>query len=119
MSSPGTVSGTEDWEVGALHASPVRLFPGLIPSADAPGTAAAEMVEAIVRDQKRVLPCTIMLDGEYGYKNICVGVPVLLGKGGCEKIFELKLNADEQAHFDKSAKHVEETIKQAKELLGL
>ena len=69
----------------------------------APGTAAAEIVEAIVKNQKRLLPCTVLLDGEYGYKNVCVGVPIVVGKNGVEKIIELKLNEDEKALFDKSA----------------
>jgi malate dehydrogenase len=84
----------------------------------APGTAAAEIAEAIVRNQKRILPCTVLLDGEYGYKDVCVGVPIIVGKGGIEKIVELKLNADEKALFDKSATHVTATIKEAMEILG-
>lgn len=59
-----------------------------------------------------------MLDGEYGYKNVCVGVPIIVGKGGVEKVVELKLNAEEKAMFDKSASHVAETIKEAMEILG-
>ncbi len=84
----------------------------------APGTAAAEIVEAIVKNQKRLLPCTVLLDGEYGYKNVCVGVPIVVGKNGVEKIIELKLNEDEKALFDKSAQHVAATIKEAMELIG-
>lgn len=85
----------------------------------APGTAAAEIVESIVRDQKRVLPCTVLLDGEYGYKDVCVGVPIVVGKKGIENILELKLNAEEKAAFDKSAQHVATTNKEAMALLGL
>jgi malate dehydrogenase len=61
----------------------------------APGSAAAQMVEAIVRDQKRVFPVCAWLEGQYGLNNIYLGVPVILGKKGIEKIIELKLNADE------------------------
>ena len=84
----------------------------------APGTAAAQIVEAIVKNQKRLLPCTVLLDGESGYKNVCVGVPIIIGKNGVEKIVELKLDKDEKALFDKSAQHVEKTIKEAMELVG-
>jgi malate dehydrogenase len=83
----------------------------------APGTAAAEIVEAIVRNQKRIMPCTVLLDGEYGYKDVCVGVPIIIGKNGIEKIVELNLTADEKALFDKSATHVKETIKEGMDLL--
>ncbi len=84
----------------------------------APGTSAAEIAEAIIKNQKRILPCTVLLDGEYGYKDVCVGVPIIVGAGGVEKIVELKLNDDEKALFDKSAKHVAETIKEAMVLVG-
>lgn len=69
----------------------------------APGAAGATLVEAIVRDEKKVIPCSVMLDGEYGHKDICIGVPVVIGKNGWEKIIDLKLNEEEQAAFDKSA----------------
>ncbi|MDC1186393.1 malate dehydrogenase [Crocinitomicaceae bacterium] len=69
----------------------------------APGAAAAQMVEAIVRDQKRIFPVCAWLDGEYGMKDIYLGVPVILGKGGIEKIIELDLNADEKALLEESA----------------
>lgn len=62
----------------------------------APGSAAAQMVEAIVRDQKRIFPVCIQLDGEYGIKDCYLGVPVVLGKNGVEKIIELQLNEDEK-----------------------
>ena len=77
------------------------------------------MVEAIVRDQKRILPCSIMLEGEYGYNDVVVGVPVVLGKNGMEKVIELKLNENEKALLDNSVKHVTETIEEAKKLLNL
>ncbi len=84
----------------------------------APGTAAAEIAEAIIKNQKRLLPCTVLLENEYGYNDVCVGVPIIVGKNGIEKILELKLNVDEKALFDKSAKHVEKTIKEAMDIVG-
>jgi len=72
----------------------------------APGAAGAAMVEAIVRDEKRLIPCCVLLEGEYGQKDICMGVPVVLGKNGWEKIIDFKLNDEEQAAFNKSAEAV-------------
>ena len=69
----------------------------------APGAAGAAMVEAIVRDEKKLFTCCVALDGEYGQKDICLGVPVIIGKNGWEKILDFGLNADEQAAFNKSA----------------
>jgi malate dehydrogenase len=69
----------------------------------APGAAGAFLVESIVRDEKRLSPCSVMLDGEYGQKDICIGVPVVVGKNGWEKIIDFKLNDEEQAKFNKSA----------------
>ena len=69
----------------------------------APGAAAAQMVEAIVRDQKRVFPVCAWLQGEYGMNDIYLGVPVILGKNGIEKIIELDLNNEEKALLDESA----------------
>lgn len=76
----------------------------------APGSAAAQMVEAIIRDQKRVFPVCALLNGEYGLKNIYLGVPVILGKGGIERIIELKLNDDEMKLVNESAKAVKEVM---------
>lgn len=76
----------------------------------APGAAAAQMVEAVVRDQKRIFPCCVWLQGEYGLKDIYLGVPVVLGKNGVEKIIELKLNDSEKALLDSSAKAVKEVM---------
>ncbi|MEO8066793.1 MAG: malate dehydrogenase [Flavobacteriales bacterium] len=76
----------------------------------APGTAAAQMVEAVVRDQKRVFPCCVWLQGEYGLKDIYMGAPVVLGRKGVERIIELKLNKEEQALCDASAKAVKEVM---------
>jgi malate dehydrogenase len=69
----------------------------------APGAAAAILAEAIIRDQKKVFPCCVYLEGEYGQKDICIGVPVVVGKNGWEKIVDYKLNSEEQALFNKSA----------------
>jgi malate dehydrogenase len=74
----------------------------------APGAAAAEMVEAILKDKKQILPCSVFLQGEYGVHDLFVGVPVKLGKGGVEEIVQIKLTADEQAAFNKSAAAVKE-----------
>ncbi|HAA01114.1 MAG TPA: malate dehydrogenase, partial [Flavobacteriales bacterium] len=69
----------------------------------APGAAGALLVESIVRDQKKVFPCCVSLEGEYGQKDICLGVPVVIGRNGWEKIIDYKLNAEEQDLFNKSA----------------
>ncbi len=69
----------------------------------APGAAGAALVASIVRDEKRVFPCCVALNGEYGQTDICLGVPVVIGKSGWESIVDLNLNADEQAEFNKSA----------------
>jgi malate dehydrogenase len=76
----------------------------------APSAAAIEMVESILLDQKKVLPCAAYLKGEYGYNDLFVGVPVKLGAGGVEKIYELKLEPEEKAALDKSAASVKELI---------
>ena len=76
----------------------------------APGAAAAEMVEAIVKDKKKVLPCAAYLEGEYGLKGLYVGVPVVIGAGGLEKVIEVKLTPEEKAMLDKSAASVKELI---------
>jgi malate dehydrogenase len=69
----------------------------------APGAAGAALVESIIRNQKKVFPCCVMLDGEYGQKDICLGVPVVIGNKGWEKIIDYKLNTEEQEAFNKSA----------------
>jgi malate dehydrogenase len=69
----------------------------------APGAAGAALVESIVRDEKKLFTCCVSLNGEYGQKDICLGVPVIIGRNGWEKILDFKLNADEQALFIKSA----------------
>lgn len=85
----------------------------------APAAAAVQMVESMVKDQKRILPCSVLLDGEYGYHNLVLGVPVVLGKNGVEKIIVLNLNEAEKALLQTSAEHVTTTIKEAVELLKM
>lgn len=76
----------------------------------APGSAAAQMVEAIVRDQRRVFPVCVKLEGEYGIDDCYLGVPVILGKGGVEKIIELDLNQEEKSLLEASRKAVKEVM---------
>jgi len=76
----------------------------------APGAAAAQMVDSIMLDQKRVLPCTAHLEGEYGIDGLYMGVPVKLGRGGIEEIIELELSDDEQTMLDESADAVREVV---------
>jgi malate dehydrogenase len=76
----------------------------------APSAAAVQMVESIVLDKKRILPCAAWLEGEYGLSGIYCGVPCKLGKGGVEKILEVQLTADEKAALAKSAAAVKETM---------
>jgi malate dehydrogenase len=72
----------------------------------APGAATAALVESIVRDEKKLFTCCVSLDGEYGQTGICLGVPVIIGRNGWEKIIDYKLNEEEQAAFNKSAEAV-------------
>jgi len=76
----------------------------------APGAAAAQMVEAVMKDKKRILPCCAYLEGEYGLSDICFGVPVKLGADGVEEIIELELTADEKELVSKSAESVKKSI---------
>jgi malate dehydrogenase len=69
----------------------------------APGAAGAALVESIVRDEKKLFTCCVSLNGEYGQSDICLGVPVVIGKNGWEKIVDMNLSSDEQAAFNKSA----------------
>jgi malate dehydrogenase len=69
----------------------------------APGSAVAFLVDSILNDQKRIIPCSVFLDGEYGQKDICVGVPVIVGKNGWENIVDVDLNELEKDLFEKSA----------------
>ena len=77
----------------------------------APGSAVVEMVEAILKDKKKILPCSVYLQGEYGISDLFVGVPVKLGANGLEEIIEIKLTTEEQAAFQKSAAAVQELVK--------
>ena len=72
----------------------------------APGASVAYLVNSILHDQKRIIPCSVMLDGEYGQSDICIGVPTIIGKNGWEKIMDLNLNNKESASFEKSASAV-------------
>jgi malate dehydrogenase len=76
----------------------------------APGASAADMVEAILKDQKRIMPCSVYLKGEYGVNDLFVGVPVKLGRAGVEQIIEVTLTADEKAALHKSAASVKELV---------
>ncbi len=76
----------------------------------APASAVVQMVEAILKDKKKILPCAVFLQGEYGIRDLFVGVPVKLGAGGVEQIIEIRLEADEQAALDKSAAAVKELV---------
>ncbi|HPE82333.1 MAG TPA: malate dehydrogenase [Aequorivita sp.] len=75
----------------------------------APGAAVSALVQAIACDQKKMFPCSVMLDGEYGMKDICIGTPVILGRNGIEKIVELELNDAEKNHMKESAEGVRKT----------
>ena len=76
----------------------------------APGSAIVEMVEAILKDKKKILPCATFLQGEYGIEGLFVGVPVKLGARGVEEIIQIELTADEQAALRKSADAVKELV---------
>jgi malate dehydrogenase len=76
----------------------------------APSAAAVEMAEAIFNDRKKILPCAAYLEGEYGINGVFVGVPVVLGSGGIERIIELKLTPEESAALKKSAASVQELV---------
>jgi malate dehydrogenase len=76
----------------------------------APGAAAAQMVDAIMLDEKRMLPCTAYLEGEYGIEGLYMGVPVKLGRGGIEEVVELELSEDEQTMLNESADAVREVV---------
>jgi malate dehydrogenase len=82
----------------------------------APASSAIQMAEAYLRDKKRVLPCAAWLDGQYGVKDLYVGVPVVIGAGGVERIVEISLDTDEKAAFDKSVGAVRELIDVVKQM---
>jgi malate dehydrogenase len=75
----------------------------------APGAAVSGLVQAIACDQKKMFPCSTLLEGEYGLNDLCIGVPVILGRNGIEKIIEIELNEGEKAHMKKSAAGVSKT----------
>jgi len=80
----------------------------------APALSAIEMAEAFLKDKKRVLPCAALLEGQYGVKDLFIGVPVIIGEGGIEKIIEVRLNEGEKAQFAKSIESVKKTCAEAK-----
>jgi malate dehydrogenase len=84
----------------------------------APAASAVAMAESFLLDKKRVLPCAALLNGEYGVKDLYVGVPVVIGAGGIERIVEIEMNAEEKAAFDKSCAAVRELVEAAKQLIG-
>jgi malate dehydrogenase len=75
----------------------------------APGAAVSGLVQAIACDQKKIFPCSTLLDGAYGLSDLCIGVPVVLGANGIEKIVEIELSAAEQEHLMRSAEGVKKT----------
>lgn len=83
----------------------------------APGASGAYVVESIIHDQKKMIPCSVYLEGEYGQSDICIGVPVILGKNGIEKIVEIDLNEEEKAKFAASADAVRATNAHLKDAL--
>jgi malate dehydrogenase len=84
----------------------------------APAAATAQMVEAVIRDKKRLIPAAAYCDKQYGVGGYYVGVPVILGAGGVERIIELKLSAAEQAQFQKSVQAVKELVEVMAGLTG-
>jgi malate dehydrogenase len=84
----------------------------------APAASAVAMAEAYLKDKKRVLPCAAYLTGQYGISDLYVGVPVIIGAGGVERIVEIELNAREQAAFEKSCASVKELIEASRKLIG-
>jgi malate dehydrogenase len=84
----------------------------------APAASAVAMAESYLKDKKRVLPCAAYLNGEYGVKDLYVGVPVVIGAGGVERIVEIEMNGTEKAAFDRSCAAVRELVEAAKKLIG-
>jgi malate dehydrogenase len=74
----------------------------------APGASVAYLVDSILHDRKRIIPCSVFLNGEYGEKDICIGVPAIIGKSGVEEIIQLDLDEKEKALFKSSAEKVRE-----------
>ena len=100
-----TYSGTR-WNGGAEIVALLKTGSAFY----APAASAFEMVDAILRDRRRVLPCATYLQGEYGVDGLFVGVPVVLGHGGLQRIIEIELTATEQAAFEQSAAAVRELV---------
>ncbi len=84
----------------------------------APGASVAFLVDSILHDQKKLIPCSVYLEGEYGQSDICIGVPCIIGKNGVEKIVDITLNADEKAKFANSADAVRAMNGDLKSILG-
>ena len=84
----------------------------------APAASAVAMAESYLKDKKRVLPCAALLNGEYGMKNLYVGVPVVIGAGGIERIVQVEMNAEEKAAFEASCAAVRELVEAARKLIG-
>lgn len=84
----------------------------------APGASVAFLVDSILNDQKRIIPCSVMLDGEYGQSDICIGVPTIIGKSGWESIVDLELNEEEQKKFNQSADAVRNMNGALSQVLG-
>ena len=82
-----------------------------------PACSAIEMLESFLLDQRKLLPCSAFLNGEYGHKEIFVGVPVIIGKNGIEEIIELNLSEESKIQFDKSVESVNSLVKKCKKLL--
>ena len=82
----------------------------------APASSAMAMAEAYLKDKKRVMPCAAYLNGQYGIKGLYVGVPVVLGAGGVEKIVEIRLEGEEKTEFRKSVKSVESLVKACRDI---
>jgi len=80
----------------------------------APASSIVQMVEAILLDEHKILPCAIYLNGEYGYKDLFIGVPARLGSQGLEKVIEIKLTAEEKSALDRSAESVRELVSKLK-----
>jgi malate dehydrogenase len=84
----------------------------------APGASVAYLVDAILNDQKKMIPCSVLLEGEYGQDDICMGVPCIIGKNGVEQIVDIALNDSEKALFAKSADAVRAMNGDLKSILG-
>ena len=82
----------------------------------APGAAVAALVDSILNDQKKLFPCCVQLDGEYGQKDICLGVPVIIGTNGWEKIVDVKLNDEENSSFIEIRNEVENLNKKIEDI---